>query len=154
MSPKHNRSKSSDKQYHKKRSRREFLWLWMILGSLMLAGVVILLLSTKVLPAVEISPGKAYTKLKEGAFFLDVRSKEEWNQFHIAGSTQIPLDELPNRLSELPQDRDIVVVCLSGLRAQSGTVILQKAGFKNIFCLGGGLNAWKNAGYALEGKAP
>jgi rhodanese-related sulfurtransferase len=154
MSPKHNRSKSSDRQYHKKRSRRKLLWLWITLGILLLSGVSIALLSSKDVPSVEISPAQAYAKFQQGAFFLDVRSQNEWNQFHIARSMLIPLDELPNRLSEIPQDRDIVVVCLSGVRAQSGTTILQKSGFKHVFCLSGGLNAWKSAGYALEEKTP
>jgi len=130
------------------------LWLWITMGVLVPSGVGIALLSSKVVPSVEISPAQAYAKFQQGAFFLDVRTQDEWNQFHIAGSTLIPLDELPNHMSELPQDRDIVVVCLSGSRAQSGTVILQQAGFKNVFCLSGGLNAWKTSGYALEGKTP
>jgi rhodanese-related sulfurtransferase len=154
MSPKHSRSKSYDKQNHKKGSRRKLLWLWITLGILLFSGVGITLLNSKVVPSAEISPAQAYAKFQMGAFFLDVRSQEEWNQFHIAGSTLIPLDDLPNRLSELPKDRDIVVVCLSGYRSESGTVILQKAGFINVFCLSGGLNAWNAAGYALEGKTP
>jgi rhodanese-related sulfurtransferase len=141
-------------QLYKKKSRRRLAWLWITLGAFALAGVGIALLSSKIMPSVEISPTQAYAKLQQGAFFVDVRSQEEWNQLHIAGSTLIPLDELPNRLSELQQDRDIVVVCLSGHRSQSGTVILQKAGFKHVYCLSGGLNAWKAAGYALEEKAP
>jgi len=154
MPQKHNRMKTSDHQLHKKRSGRRLTWLWVTLGVLVLSGVGIALLSSKVVPSVEISPAQAYVKFQQGAYFLDVRSQEEWNQFHIVGSTLIPLDELSNRLSELPQDRDIVVVCLSGHRSQSGTVILQQAGFKHIFCLSGGLNAWKTAGYALEGQNP
>ena len=50
-----------------------------------------------------ISVALAYQKYQQGAFFLDVRSQEEWDQIHIASSTLIPLDELQNRLSELPK---------------------------------------------------
>jgi rhodanese-related sulfurtransferase len=81
---------------------------------------------------------------------LDVRSQDEWDQFHIAGSKLIPLDELPNRLTELPKDNDIVVVCLSGHRSQSGTVILQQAGFTRVSCLRGGLQAWMDLNFPVE----
>jgi phage shock protein E len=105
-------------------------------------------------PSVEISPAQAYAKFQQGAFFLDVRSQEEWDQFHITGSTLIPLDQLQNRLNELPKDKDIVVVCLSGHRSLSGTAILQQAGFKYVSCLSGGLQAWIAAGYPVQAKVP
>jgi rhodanese-related sulfurtransferase len=103
---------------------------------------------------VEITPAQAYAKYQQGAFFLDVRSQDEWNQFHIAGSTLIPLDELPNRLNELPRNQDIVVICLSGHRSQSGVAILQQAGFPRLSYLSGGLQAWTAAGYPVQGNAP
>jgi len=130
--------------------RRNKTWMWIGLGALLIAVLGILLLRPKGTPSVEITPAKAYTKLQKGAFFLDVRSQEEWNQFHINGSTLIPLDQLQNRLSELPRDKEIVVVCLSGHRSQSGTAILEQAGFTRVYCLSGGLRAWMDAGYAVK----
>lgn len=137
-----------------KKSGRKLAWLWVTLVALGIVGVGILLLHSQIQPSVEITPAQAYAKYQQGAFFLDVRSQEEWDQFHIKGSTLIPLDQLPNRLSEVPKDKDVVVVCLSGHRSQSGTTILQQAGYTNVFCLSGGLTAWKAAGYLLEGEAP
>jgi rhodanese-related sulfurtransferase len=102
----------------------------------------------------EISAIQAYQKYQEGAFFLDVRTQAEWEQMHIAKSSLIPLDELQNRLSELPRDRDIVVVCLSGHRSKEGMTILQQAGFSRATCMTGGLTAWKEAGYPLETLTP
>ncbi|HEX7568615.1 MAG TPA: rhodanese-like domain-containing protein [Anaerolineaceae bacterium] len=135
--------------------KRNLAWLWIVLGVLLVAGVGILLLSrSKAAPSVEITPAQAYAKFQQGAFFLDVRSQDEWDQFHIAGSTLIPLDELQNRFSELPKDQDIVVVCLSGHRSQSGVTILQQAGFTRVSCLSGGLQAWTAAGYPVQGNAP
>jgi rhodanese-related sulfurtransferase len=158
MTRKHHttRTTSSDsrRQHRNKKPRRNLTWLWVTLGVLVLVGVGILLLSSQGSTSVEISPAQAYAKFQQGAFFLDVRSQDEWNQFHIKGSTLIPLDQLPNRLSEVPKDKDVVVVCLSGHRSPSGTAILQQAGYKNVFCLSGGLAAWKATGYPLEGEAP
>lgn len=98
----------------------------------------------------EITPAQAYEKLQAGAFFLDVRSEAEYAEAHIANSVLIPLDELANRLEEVPRDQDVVVICRSGARSREGAAILQQAGFTRITCLGGGLLAWTNAGYTVE----
>jgi rhodanese-related sulfurtransferase len=150
------------KQTHK---HRKLSWMWVTLGAVAIAFAGILGLrsqgnptlvdsATQTMEAVEISPEAAYAKYQEGAFILDVRSQEEFNQVHIERSTLIPLDQLPSRLNELPQDKDIVLVCLSGHRSLSGTVLLQQAGFKRVFCLSGGLQAWSAAGYQLVGALP
>ncbi|HUI90309.1 MAG TPA: rhodanese-like domain-containing protein [Anaerolineales bacterium] len=147
-------SSDSHRRHRNKSSGRNLTWLWIALGVLALVGAGILLLRPQAAPSVEISPAQAYNKYQQGAFILDVRSQDEWNQFHIKGSTLIPLDQLPSRLSEVPKDQDVVVVCLTGHRSQSGTAILQQAGYTHVFCLSGGLTAWNAAGYPLEGTAP
>jgi phage shock protein E len=124
------------------------------LGILLVAVVGILVLGPKASPSDEITPAQAYTKFQQGAFFLDVRSQEEWDQYHIKGSTLIPLDQLQSRLNELPRNNDIVMVCLSGHRSLNGTAVLQKAGFTRVFCLSGGLQAWIDANYPVEKGTP
>ena len=158
MSRKHPKSTHipSESASHRRHTthKRNLTWLWVGLGALLVAVVGILLLASKVTPSVEISPAQAYAKYQQGVFFLDVRTQEEWNQFHLAKSTLIPLDQLPNRLSELPKNQDIVVVCLSGHRSQSGVAILQQAGFTRVSYLTGGLQAWIAAGYPVQGTPP
>jgi len=95
----------------------------------------------------EISVDQAYQKYQQGAFFLDVRTVEEWNEYHAPNSTLIPLDQLAGRLGELPRDREIVVVCRSGNRSQQGRDILLSAGFSQVTSMAGGLKAWQAAGY-------
>lgn len=95
----------------------------------------------------EISISEALAKRDAGAFILDVRQPEEWNEAHIPGSTLIPLDQLPNRINELPRDKEIVVVCRSGNRSAQGRDILLEAGFTNVTSMAGGLNQWKAADY-------
>lgn len=100
--------------------------------------------------AKEISVDEAYALYQAGAFVLDVRTQEEWDEYHAPNTTLIPLDQLPNRLSELPRDREIVVVCRSGNRSQEGRDILLDAGF-NATSMAGGLKEWYAKGYPIEG---
>ena len=81
---------------------------------------------------------------------LDVRTLEEWNEFHAPNTTLIPLDQLMSRLSEVPRDKEIVVVCRSGNRSQQGREILLNAGFKQVTSMTGGLNEWRAKGYPIE----
>lgn len=101
------------------------------------------------LPA-EISVGEAYNKYQNGAYVLDVRTQEEWNEFHAPNTTLIPLDQLASRLNEIPRDREIVVVCRSGNRSQQGREILIDAGFEQVTSMQGGLNEWRTSGYPVE----
>ena len=98
----------------------------------------------------EISVDEAYQKYQEGVFLLDVRTQEEWDEYHAPDTTLIPLDQLESRLDELPQGEEIVVVCRSGNRSQAGRDILRNNGFERSTSVSGGLNAWRAAGYPVE----
>jgi rhodanese-related sulfurtransferase len=101
------------------------------------------------LPA-EISVAQAHTEYQSGTLMLDVRTQEEWDQVHIPGATFIPLDQLENRLAELPRDQEIVVYCRSGNRSQTGRDILLDAGFTQVTSMAGGINQWSSAGFPTE----
>jgi rhodanese-related sulfurtransferase len=53
-------------------------------------------------------------------------------------------------VSEVPADQEIVVVCRSGNRSQSGRDILREAGLARVTSMAGGLKEWKAAGYPTE----
>lgn len=95
----------------------------------------------------EISVSDAASMRDAGAFVLDVREPDEWNESHIPGATLIPLGELASRVNEVPQDQEIVVVCRSGNRSQQGRDILLAAGFEQVTSMAGGINQWKAAGF-------
>lgn len=95
----------------------------------------------------EISVADAAAKRTEGAFMLDVRQPEEWNEFHMPGAILIPLGELEARLAELPRDQEIVVVCRSGNRSATGRDILRDAGFTEVTSMAGGMNEWRAEGF-------
>ncbi|NJC97513.1 MAG: rhodanese-like domain-containing protein, partial [Anaerolineae bacterium] len=101
-------------------------------------------------PAPAISVDEAWSMYQNGAYVLDVRTVEEWNEFHAPNTTLIPLDELASRVDEVPRDREIVVVCRSGNRSQQGRDILLNAGFEKVTSMTGGLNEWRARGYPIE----
>lgn len=98
----------------------------------------------------EISAGDAFELYQNDTFFLDVRTQEEWNEFHAPDSTLIPLDQLPDLLNELSKDELIVVVCRSGNRSAAGRQILIEAGFTQVTSLEGGLSEWVASEYPIE----
>ncbi len=118
---------------------------WAVLGSnIMGDGSVKPELSTS------ISVDEAFEMYEAGDYLLDVRTQEEWDEYHIPGTTLIPLDELANRVDEVPRDQNIVVVCRSGNRSQAGRDILLDAGFTAVTSMDGGVSTWQASGYPVE----
>lgn len=81
------------------------------------------------------------------AFLIDVRNPPELAVEAVPGALNIPLPELRARLSELPRDREIVVICRSGQRAYYATRILLQNGFK-VRNLAGGMLSRSHAASA------
>lgn len=67
---------------------------------------------------------------KSGAFILDVREEKEWEAGHIEGAVHFPLDNLRNRIHELPASETIYLYCHAGLRGYLATRILEENGLK------------------------
>lgn len=74
-------------------------------------------------------------------FVLDVREPDEVAEWAIPGAVNVPLNDLPRRAGEVPQDRQVVVVCASGNRSSKATEALDRAGW-NVANLTGGMRAW------------
>jgi phage shock protein E len=82
-------------------------------------------------------------------FLLDVRTQAEWEQDgHLENATLIPHTELESRESELPNDKDelILLYCRSGNRSQDAAQTLLDMGYTNLMELETGINGWKDAG--------
>ena len=73
---------------------------------------------------------------------VDVREPKEFSISHLPGAANIPVSELPQRLSELASDRTSVFVCRSGARSQTAAAIAVRAGITTVAHLEGGLLAW------------
>lgn len=81
--------------------------------------------------------------IKNGALIIDVRTKGEYQQGHIKGSQNIPLDILPSHLTKLNQDTTIITCCASGMRSGQAKRMLQANGFSSVYN-GGGWNILNN----------
>ncbi|MBN1450218.1 MAG: rhodanese-like domain-containing protein [Anaerolineales bacterium] len=146
------RQKSKSKVKSKSNSNPQ---AWIIAAIVVLVGFAgfWFLRSTQIVPdqtlPAEISVEQAYREYQDGVYFLDVRTPEEWKDHHVPGTTLIPLDELPARISEIPSDQQVVVVCRFGNRSMQAREFLIQAGYSEVSSLNGGLNAWGQAGYEL-----
>lgn len=91
----------------------------------------------------EIQPEELKRRLDSGedVFVLDVREPHEYQICNIGGYL-IPLGDLPKRVNELDSSREIVAHCKSGVRSGKAVEFLQKAGFRKIRNLKGGILAW------------
>ncbi len=91
----------------------------------------------------EISIIEFRNKVAQGHLQLvDVREQCEYNRERIPGATLIPLGQLSSRHIELDQTMDTVVYCHSGVRSASAVRFLDGQGFKSIWNLKGGIQAW------------
>jgi hydroxyacylglutathione hydrolase len=77
------------------------------------------------------------------ATLIDIRTPAEYRDGHIPGVVNIPLDELEKRLSEIPKDKKVVLICRTGNRSAQGTKMLRSKGFANVFNSTGGMSTWK-----------
>jgi len=86
---------------------------------------------------------------------VDIRSAELYGQSHIAGSVNVPMEELETRRAELPPDRDapIVMVCGIGKFSKNWTLYLKSMGYRQVRSLKGGVNEWIRKGHATESTA-
>jgi phage shock protein E len=76
-------------------------------------------------------PSVDYAQLHiNGATILDVRTKEEYQQGHIKGSLNIPLQTIQNNLNKIKKDKPVITCCASGMRSASAKSILKNAGFE------------------------
>ncbi|MCG6890208.1 MAG: sulfurtransferase [Gammaproteobacteria bacterium] len=73
---------------------------------------------------------------------LDVREPWEFDICHIAGSSNLPMGQIPQRIDELPQSAEIVVICHHGVRSRQVIGFLQGQINASLINLDGGVDAW------------
>jgi rhodanese-related sulfurtransferase len=91
-------------------------------------------------------PSISIDDVASDAFILDVREDDEWVAGHAPGALHIPMMEVPARTDEIPNDRDLIVVCRMGQRSTQVVGFLMQNGWEQINNLDGGMMHWQAAG--------
>jgi adenylyltransferase/sulfurtransferase len=92
----------------------------------------------------EITPEQLKKRIDAGEnlFVLDVRNPNEFQICRIPGTVLVPLPDLPNRLAEVPRDREVIVHCKSGMRSAKAIEFLKSQGYSKLVNLTGGILGW------------
>ncbi len=114
-----------------------------IISGLMLLQPLVIKGSAKHVSATEATQMINHQK----AQIIDVRTEQEFAQGHIRQSKSLPLQSLPSLLTnaKLKQDKPVLIVCASGMRARRAAAVLTKEGFTDVAILDGGLKTWLDA---------
>jgi len=79
---------------------------------------------------------------RERPLLLDVREPWEYEKARIAGAQLVPMRDVPKRLNEIDQDKEVVAICHHGGRSAQVAMFLEKAGYAKVHNLVGGVDAW------------
>jgi rhodanese-related sulfurtransferase len=79
---------------------------------------------------------------REKPVLLDVREPWECEKARIEGAILIPMREVPARISQIDEEREVVAICHHGGRSMQVAMFLEKQGFKCVHNLVGGIDAW------------
>jgi len=92
-----------------------------------------------------ITPRQLKERLEQGEtlIIIDVREDEEVAQGMIAGAKHIPLMQIPDRMSEIPQDAEAILVCRSGNRSGRAYDFLTAQGYTRLINMSGGMLEWE-----------
>ena len=104
---------------------------WIIIGTVIAAFLIFKQLNT-------VKPATAREWLKKGALVIDVRSESEFQERHVPGAINIPLNRLSEEIARHAptKEQPLLLHCLSGTRSGMGTSALKKMGYQNVFNLG------------------
>lgn len=92
----------------------------------------------------DITPAEVQEQLNQGTdvVLIDVREPHEWSAGHIEQAQHIRLSEIPNRVAEIPKDRDVVMICRSGGRSENARQFLAQSGYTRVKNMVGGMMRW------------
>ncbi|WP_059172628.1 rhodanese-like domain-containing protein [Bacillus sp. FJAT-27445] len=74
--------------------------------------------------------------------FIDVRTPGEFGARHIREFKNIPLNQIGQKATHLDMEKEVVVICQSGMRSNKAAKQLKKLGFKKVINIKGGMNTW------------
>ncbi|WP_245896050.1 rhodanese-like domain-containing protein [Deinococcus irradiatisoli] len=98
----------------------------------------------------EVSPTEAQRRVENGALLIDVREANEYQEVHAQGAQLMPFSEFEARYTELPKDKELVMICRSGARSGRAAQFLLDQGYSQVVNLSGGTLAWQEQGLPTE----
>lgn len=109
-------------------------------------GLAIIFLVQRMLPTKgvrQISTAELKNELNnKNKQYIDVRTPGEFKANSIRGFKNIPLHQLAQKTNELSKEKEIVVICQSGMRSNKASKLLKKHGFNQVTNVRGGMSAW------------
>jgi rhodanese-related sulfurtransferase len=101
----------------------------------------------------EICPTKTQALIKNGALLVDVREKEEVAQlaYDVPNIINIPLSVFEEHYTEIPKDKEVVMVCKSGGRSLRAAGFLVYHGYNNVINMKHGMIRWAQKGFPTIG---
>ncbi|WP_246943705.1 rhodanese-like domain-containing protein [Bacillus pinisoli] len=115
----------------------------------LLMGLAVFFIINRMLPAKgvrQITTEELKNELKDKKKqFVDVRTPMEYKGNHIKEFKNLPLHQLSNQATkELSKEKEVIVICQSGMRSQKASKVLKKLGFTNVTNVKGGMSAWRS----------
>ena len=82
-------------------------------------------------------------KTESNIFLIDVRSKQEYEEYHLPGSINISVYEISKKIENILKNKDTIIIlyCQSGSRSRKALEKIKKLGYKNLYNLKGGIEA-------------
>jgi rhodanese-related sulfurtransferase len=102
-----------------------------------------------------ISAREAWARLRDAEepsapLLVDVREVWEYEDGHAQGAVNVPLSEFRQRWSELPRDRDLLMICHVGERSLMAARFLRQQGVERVANVEGGTDDWEAAGLPMQ----
>ena len=108
--------------------------------------LVVLFFASRMMPVkgvTNITPQQAKAKFKDkNVQFIDVRTPGEYRANHRKPFKNIPLANLASEINKLDKEKEIVVICQSGMRSKQAAKLLKRHGFQKIYNVQGGMSAF------------
>jgi rhodanese-related sulfurtransferase len=98
---------------------------------------------------VSVEQARSLIQSRPDLVILDVRTVAEYEEGHISGAVNIPVQELEERLGELDASSEILVYCRTGNRSSVAVQLLKANMFEKLYHMSSGITAWVNAGYPI-----
>jgi len=85
----------------------------------------------------------------KGIVVIDVRRDDEWVTGHVAGAVHIPVDDLTDRMDQVPTDKKLLFICAAGVRSGLACEMAAAMGYEseNLFNIEDGTPAWIAGGH-------